>query len=154
MYLYSVFPKLNLPTYQLPIRRADSKLQVWDLVRKKWVLLTPEEWVRQHWLHHLINHHNFPQSLIAVEKSFNLNGLTRRFDIMAGHPPQVIIECKASDVTLTQETFNQVARYNTLLRVPHLIISNGLQHLTFKMNESFTALSQIQELPLYEMLNS
>jgi len=124
-------------------------MEVWDRIRKKWLVLTPEEWVRQNWINHLISAHLFPEGHISVEKTFNLNGQAKRFDLVAGYPPQVLIECKAPNVPLSQSTFDQLARYNTILKIPFLIISNGLVHLYFEMTPDFSNVRQINTLPTF-----
>ena len=123
--------KLNLPTVQLRCRKVGQKSQVFDEVRKKFVALTPEEWVRQHFVHYLLKQLNYPAGLTAVEMLVKVNGLSQRADIVLYNKqgkPVIIIECKAPEVPVTRAVFNQAARYNTQLNVKYLIVTNGMQH--------------------------
>ncbi len=149
-----MLPQLNFPDYQFSLRKQGDRYEILDPVRKKWLVLTPEEWVRQHWVSHLINRYKFPASLLAVEKSFNLNGLKKRFDLMAGHPPKVLIECKAPEIALSQQTFDQIARYNLILKVPFLIISNGIDHWFFEMDPEQNGVKQLQDLPDFHQITN
>ena len=122
---------LNLPTYKFKIKSRENKLFIYDIVRKKYVSLTPEEWVRQHIIHYLINDKNYPISLIAVEKKLIINKLTKRTDILvftSKGAPNIIVECKAPSVKINQNSFDQIARYNLKLAANYLIVSNGLNH--------------------------
>ncbi|WP_439184074.1 type I restriction enzyme HsdR N-terminal domain-containing protein [Carboxylicivirga taeanensis] len=123
--------QLNLPPAQLRTRSTENRIQVFDEVRKKYVVLTPEEWVRQHFIHYLVKHLNYSPGLVAVEIPVKVNGLSQRADIVLYNKkgkPVVIVECKAPDVPVTRRVFNQAARYNTQLKVDYLIVTNGLQH--------------------------
>lgn len=122
---------LNFPTYNFKIKSSENKLFIFDIVRKKYVSLTPEEWVRQHFVHYLIEEKKYPISLIAIEKKLTINNLTKRTDILiftSEGKPNIIVECKAPNVKLTQNSFDQVARYNLKLDANYLIVSNGLEH--------------------------
>ncbi len=121
-------------------------------MRKKWIVLTPEEWVRQHWVWHLIQNKNFPPGLIAIEKKVTINGMTKRFDVLAGHPAKILIECKAPTVPINQLVADQALRYNLILKVPFLILSNGLDHLLIKVNHETKSIETLSELPNYEQL--
>jgi hypothetical protein len=128
-----MFPELNLPRAPLRISKSGQQYLIWDEWRKKQVVLTPEEWVRQHLLHHLTADLNYPSERLAVEMQIDVNGLKRRcdaviFDIHGA--PQVIIECKEPDVHLSPEVVHQIAQYNSKLNASWLIISNGLSHFT------------------------
>ncbi len=123
--------QLNLPPAQLKTKPVGNKLQVFDEVRKKYVVLTPEEWVRQHFVHYLIGHLKYSPGLTAVEMPVKVNGLSQRADIVLYNKkgqPAVIVECKAPEVAVTRDVFNQAARYNMPLKVDYLIVTNGLQH--------------------------
>ena len=118
----------NFPKYEFRIRNEGNQPLIFDSIRKKYVLLTPEEWVRQHWIRYLIDEKKYPRSLIAVEMSLKLNKLSKRCDIVVfgkKGTPQLIVECKSGDVKLTQKVFDQIARYNLTLRVKYLVVSNG-----------------------------
>jgi phosphoribosyl 1,2-cyclic phosphodiesterase len=126
-----MFPELNLPQAPLRISKSGQQYLIWDEWRKKQVVLTPEEWVRQHLLHHLVKDLNYPSERLAVEMQIDVNGLKRRcdavlFDIHGA--PQVIIECKESEVHLNPEVVQQIAQYNSKLNARWLLISNGIQH--------------------------
>ena len=112
--------ELNLPPFDVKVKKQDSFLSVWDVLRRKYVALTPEEWVRQHFINYLITEKNYPQSLIANEQQIMLNNTKKRCDSIVYNnelKPLVIIEYKAPDVKITQETFNQIVRYNMVLKV-------------------------------------
>jgi len=130
--------QLNFPSYEFRIERKEDSLKIYDAFRRKWVVLTPEEWVRQHVLAFLVQTKNYAASLIAVERSLVYNTKRRRFDVLVfdkQSKPFMLIECKAPEVALTTETLIQVCTYNTVFKVPYLFISNGLSHLLFSLNE-------------------
>lgn len=119
---------------------------IFDEVRKKWVVLTPEEWVRQHILHHLIHDKGFPKSLIAVERGIELNGLQKRFDIAVfatDGQAKMVIECKAPEEKLDQKVFEQIARYNLSLRVDYLWVTNGALNFCCRLKNRIEMLEQI-----------
>lgn len=121
------FP-IPFPKYDLKFRIVEQRREVWDVIRKKYVALTPEEWVRQLLIHYLIEDKGYPAQLLAVEKGINLNGTQKRCDIVAYNntgAPQLIVECKAPEVLLTDAVMEQTARYNLVLRVPYLLVGNG-----------------------------
>ncbi|MCF6167841.1 type I restriction enzyme HsdR N-terminal domain-containing protein [Lutibacter sp.] len=128
---------LNLPTYKFKIKNTKNKYTIFDIVRKKYVSLTPEEWVRQHLIHYLVEEKKYPVSLIAIEKQLTINNLTKRTDILVFNlegTPEIIVECKAPSIKITQHTFDQIARYNLKLNANYLIVSNGLKHYYCKMD--------------------
>jgi type I site-specific restriction-modification system R (restriction) subunit len=143
--------KLNLPEYAFRTKTENGKQMIFDLIRKKFVVLTPEEWVRQNFIQYLINEKNYPQSLMAVEKQIVVNGKQRRFDLLVylkNGQPFLIAEFKAPSVKITQEAFDQVVRYNMVLRVERVVVSNGLQHFACEvdyLNNSFKYLRGIPE---------
>jgi hypothetical protein len=142
---------LNLPTYNLKIKSKENKFFIFDIIRKKYVVLTPEEWVRQHFLHFLIEEKNYPKSLIAIEKKLTINNLTKRTDILIFNTkgePHLIVECKAPSIEITQNTFDQIARYNLKLNATYLVVTNGLNHFQCTVdfeNESYQFLEEIPE---------
>lgn len=145
--------ELNLPSYSFRLKSSENKTLIFDIIRKKYVVLTPEEWVRQHIIHYLIEEKKYPQSLIAVEKKLELNGLTKRTDIVVFNRqgnPEIIIECKAPEVTINQTTFDQIARYNMTLNAPFLMISNGINHYYCTMDKVNQQYHFLPELPLYQ----
>ena len=122
---------LNLPSAGLQIRKQGTKDYVFDCLRKQYVRLTPEEWVRQHFVRYLIDQKNYPQGLLVNEACIVLGNLNRRCDTVLYDSflrPQMIIEYKAPSVSIRQEVFDQIVRYNMSLKVSWLIVSNGLQH--------------------------
>ncbi|PKP14410.1 MAG: restriction endonuclease subunit R [Bacteroidetes bacterium HGW-Bacteroidetes-3] len=140
---------LNLPTYPFKIKSSENKYFIFDIVRKKYVVLTPEEWVRQHIVHYLISAKNYPISLIAIEKKVTVNKLTKRTDILVFNPdgnPHIIVECKAPSIKISQDVFDQIARYNLKLEANYLIVTNGLNHFYCYMdteNEQYVFLDTI-----------
>lgn len=129
---------LDFSTIHLPIKQDAEGNRVWDLTRKKWLLLTPEEHVRQLWVHYLILHLKYPQNLIATEKSITLGPLRKRFDIVVfnrAHKPWMIIECKAPDVNLSPNTLSQILSYQNTLQATFLVLTNGISTLCGAINE-------------------
>lgn len=129
--------KLNLPTYKFRIKSNEIKHFIFDIVRKKYVILTPEEWVRQHIVHYLLTEKAYPISLMALEKKITVNKLTKRPDILIFNNqgnPHIIVECKAPSIKITQETFDQIARYNLKLKADFLMVSNGIEHFYCRMD--------------------
>ena len=128
---------LNFPTYQFKIEKRKNGLFIFDIIRKKYVLLTPEEWVRQHTIQYLIEEKNYSPNLIAIEKQLDINNLKRRFDIVVFNKqmqPEILVECKAPEVKITQKTFDQANQYNWLLKAPYLFLTNGLKHYICQVN--------------------
>ena len=123
--------ELALPAFDYKVKRQSGALMIFDIIRKKFVVLTPEEWVRQHVIHYLVESKNYPVALIAVEREIDLYGLRRRFDVVAFDregKPWLIIECKAPSVQLDQKVFDQAFRYNITLTAPYVAITNGIKH--------------------------
>jgi hypothetical protein len=140
---------INLPPVDLKIRRQANKDYVFDRLRKHYVRLTPEEWVRQHFIHYLIDEKKYPEGLLANEVCITLGPVNRRCDTVlydAFLQPQMIIEYKSPSVNISQETFDQIARYNHCLKVPWLIISNGMQHFCCRVDERGEAVF-LREVP-------
>ena len=122
---------LNLPPAQLRLQNRDGATYVFDILRRRYIKVTPEEWVRQHFVHYLIEQKGYPAELLANEISLSLNSTTKRCDTVLYDRqarPQMIIEYKAPHIQLSQRTFDQISRYNIVMRVPYLIVSNGRQH--------------------------
>ena len=144
---------LNLPGVVLRIRNRKEKQEVFDSVRKKFVALTQEEWVRQHFIHYLTDHRNVPRSLIAVEASLNYHRLKKRSDIVVygkDGSPCLIVECKAPEVAVTQAVFDQVAMYNMSLKVPYLAVTNGMVHFACHIDHDKGKIVFLKEIPEYE----
>lgn len=146
---------LNLPAYDTKITTNDGKRQIFDTLRRCYVTLTPEEWVRQHFVHYLLDHKGYPASLMGNEVSITLNGMHRRCDTVVydkALQPRAIIEYKAPTVKITKEVFAQISRYNLILKVDYLIVSNGLQHYCCKMDYASNTFTFLQEIPGYDKI--
>jgi type I site-specific restriction-modification system R (restriction) subunit len=145
--------KLNLPEYSFSVKKEYGKLQIFDSYRKKYVALTPEEWVRQHFVRFLIEAKHFPSSRIAVEYALKMNGLERRCDAVVfgknGYP-QIIIELKAPQIALNQDVFDQIAVYNSKLKVNYFIVSNGLQHCCCRVDAENSRYKFLPQIPDYQ----
>ncbi len=139
---------LIYPTFKVRIKHENKKAYIFDEIRKKWILLSPEEWVRQHLLNHLITSKNIPASLISVEKEINLNNTRKRYDAVVYNKnvkPIVLIECKAPVIPINETTLDQALRYNLILGVSYLLITNGLQQFVIFVENGKGSL--LQELP-------
>jgi len=150
-------PKLNLPEATLKLKEENGIQSVWDLVRKKYVKLDPEEWVRQQMIHYLIDHKQYPLGLMSVEKTIEVNGLKKRTDIVIHDTygsPKMIIELKASKVPINNEVFMQIAGYNLKLQVDYLLLSNGIEHYCFYLNKEKKEMESLASIPGYNELNS
>ncbi len=148
---------LNLPPARLKMVRRAGKREVFDVFRKRYVALTPEEWVRQHFLHWLVAHKDYPVSLIAVESHLMYNQMPRRADAIVYDrhgKPLMIIECKAASVTLNRDVFDQVARYNAPFGVPFLVASNGLTHYCCLHDRKAEKWLFLEDVPAYAELLS
>jgi hypothetical protein len=145
--------KLNFPTYTFRFKNSENKIAIFDEIRKKFILLTPEEWVRQHVVQFLLQEKNFPKSYINVEKLIKINNLNKRYDIVVYQPNGelfLLIECKAPEVKITQQTFDQIARYNLVLNAKYLMVSNGLNHYFCQMDFENEKYVFLEELPSFE----
>jgi hypothetical protein len=148
--------QLNLPAINFKTRKNQGQTEIFDLVRKKYVLLTPEEWVRQNFIHYLIKQKGFPQSLIAVEHSLSVNKMKKRADITVfgtKGQPLLIVECKASTVKISQKVFDQVARYNMALKVKYLVATNGLEHYACQIDFEENSYIFLEEIPDFDQIN-
>ena len=143
--------KLNFPTYSFRFKNSENKVSIFDEIRKKFILLTPEEWVRQHVIHFLLQDKNYPKSYINVEKLIKINDLSKRYDGVVFQPNGdifLLIECKAPEVPISQQTFDQIARYNLVLKAKYLMVTNGLNHYFCQMdfeNEKYVFLKELPE---------
>lgn len=145
-------PKLNLPEVELKTKLVNGTIQVFDKVRKKYFVLTPEEWVRQNFINYLNVDLGYPISLLAVEKMVRYNSMKTRADIVVYNldgDPFMIVECKSSSVKITQDVFNQIAKYNTGLKVRYLLITNGLQHFCCKMDYDSNSYNFVDKIPVF-----
>ena len=147
--------KLNFPVFSLHIKSRENKHFIFDLVRKKWLVLTPEEWVRQHCIHYLINEKGYPLGLIQVEKKLKVNKLEKRYDIVVFNKEgaiNLLVECKRTNVPITQKTFDQIAQYNFTLNSEYLMITNGLNHYYYQMDFKQKRYIFLKDLPLFKSL--
>ena len=142
--------KLNYPSFTFKLKTNENKTLIFDIVRKKYVTLTPEEWVRQNTIHYLFKEKNYPISLMAVEKQIKIRTLRKRIDIVSytnDGIPFLIVECKAPSVQISQDTFDQIARYNLKLEAQILMVTNGISHYYCVMNHKKQAYEFLSELP-------
>ena len=143
---------LNLPQYEFRIREKPGNQDIFDVVRHKFVALTPEEWVRQNFIRYLVEEKKVPPVMLAVERSLSLNKLTKRTDILVfgeSGKPLMIVECKAPTVAITQKVFEQIGRYNLALRVSYLAVTNGMQHYCARIDFNKNAWAFLEAIPEY-----
>lgn len=144
--------QLNFPTYNFKVKKVENRNYIFDIIRKKFVVLTPEEWVRQHLVHYLINDCGCTPALIAVEKGLTINGLQKRFDVLVfdnSGKPILLCECKAPDIQLSESTFLQVAVYNKNLGVHFLVITNGIELKFCSYQSDFSTYQITNDIPKY-----
>ena len=142
--------KLNLPEYSFRIKTVDGKTHIFDSFRKKFVRLTPEEWVRQNFVQFMVTAKNYPGSLIAIEAGVKVNDNPQRADLVVfdrSGNPLIVAEFKAPEVKITQQTFDQIMRYNMQLKVPYLIVSNGMEHYCCHIQYSSNTYVFLSEIP-------
>lgn len=143
---------LNLPTFDYTLRKQSGKVFILDILRKKYLVLTQEEWVRQHFVHFLINVHRYPKALIKVEGGLTFNTLQKRSDIVVFDrqgSPWMIVECKAPDVKLRQETIEQAAVYNHTLKARYISITNGMHHICCEVDWNNGTTTVLADLPQF-----
>lgn len=144
---------LNLPTYEIKITGRGGRAAIFDFLRRRYVALTPEEWVRQHFVHYLVEHKGYPAALLANEVSLRVGGAARRCDSVLYHReggrPRVVIEYKSPEVSITQQVFNQIQAYNSVLRADYLIVSNGLVHYCCRMDYERLTAEYLPDIPDY-----
>ena len=144
--------KLNLPLFEFKIKKENNNTIIFDKIRKKWIILTPEEWVRQNFISYILDKNN-PKSLINCEKVFNINKVSKRYDIVvydSSGDVEILVECKSYDVNLIKEHFDQVMRYNLELKSKYVIVTNGLRHFYFEFDESEKIYKQKKDLISYK----
>ena len=144
--------EINLPPYEIKMSERGGKRMIFDFLRRRYVSLTPEEWVRQHFVHYLVEHKGYPKGLLANELSLQVGEKRLRCDTVlydtALHP-RMIIEYKAPDIAITQRVFNQITVYNFLLHVDYLVVSNGLQHYCLRMDYERQSCEFLSDIPAY-----
>ena len=142
--------KLNFPTYSFRFKNSENKISIFDEIRKKFVILQPEEWVRQHCVHYLMTEKKYPKSLINVEKELIINDLKKRYDIVVFNPDgsiHLIVECKSVKININQDTFDQIARYNLSVNATFLMVTNGIDHFYCQMDYQNERYIFLRELP-------
>ena len=144
---------LNLPPYDIKIRESEGKRLIFDMLRRKYVVLTPEEWVRQHFVHYLIEHKHYPSTLLANEVKLQVGNKVLRADSVLYDRllhPRMIVEYKAPHIAISQKTFDQISVYNLLLKVDYLVVSNGLNHYVCKMDYDQQKYLFLEDIPDYQ----
>lgn len=139
---------ISAKLHKFKTRQQNGKSEIWDSLRKRWVKLTPEEWVRQHFIEHIINIKKYPSSLIAIEKEIKLYDLRKRFDIViynSNTKPWMIVECKGEKETLSNNTIQQALRYNLIIQAAYVVVTNGANTISFHNNNK--TIERINELP-------
>lgn len=143
-------PVLNLPSFEPQLQRENDKYFIFDSLRKKFLALTPEEWVRQHWINFLIEHQGYPKGLISLEKGLKYNQLQKRTDLVVfdrNGNPYLLIECKAPEIELNQKVLQQALTYRSSLLTPYIILSNGLKHISLEFEKNQKKFIQSQNFP-------
>ncbi len=149
---FCVVQDLNFPKFDYRFKSTENKVSIFDIIRKKFVILQPEEWVRQHCIHYLISEKRYPKSLINVEKELTINGLKKRYDIVVFNSDGsifLIVECKAPKITINQSTFDQIARYNLKLNATYLMVTNGINHYYCQMDFGVQQYTFLKSIPDY-----
>lgn len=147
------FETLNFPEADLKIKYEQLKPYVFDAIRKKWLLLTPEEWVRQHLVNYLITYKNYPASLISLESGLKYNALSKRTDVLVYNKsgkPLLVLECKAPEVAITQKVIEQVSVYNKTIAAAYLCVTNGLKHYCWTFNQITQKFDFLNQIPDFE----
>lgn len=148
-----VLTELNFPKFSFRFKNSENKISIFDVIRKKFVILQPEEWVRQHCVHYLIDYKGYPKSLINVEKELKINNLKKRYDIIIFKPDgniELIVECKSPSILINQATFDQIAQYNLSLNANYLMITNGLNHYYCQMDYTAEKYQFLKDIPDYK----
>lgn len=149
--------ELNLPYYPFKLKSDGNRYLIMDELRKKYVVLTPEEWVRQHIVQYLINFKNYPKALISLEKGLKVNELLKRSDVLVydnNTEPLLLIECKAPEVKISQDVFDQAARYNSVYKVKYILITNGLEHFCAEIEHSNSSYKFLNDIPSFNLITT
>jgi hypothetical protein len=144
--------KLNLPDFEYSIKKDDGKVWIFDVIRKKYLVLTPEEWVRQHFIHYLITELKYPKSLIKVEGGLTYNQLSKRSDIVIFDRearPWMVVECKSPELPINESVLRQASVYNTTLKASYLVVTNGMKHFCALVNWQENKTELLRELPQF-----
>jgi hypothetical protein len=145
--------QLNLPPFEHQLKKEDGKVLIFDVIRKKYIVLTPEEWVRQHFIHYLIHEMKYPKSLIRVEGGLSFNQLQKRSDIVVFNRegnPWMVIECKAPEQSINESTVRQASVYNATLKAEYLVVTNGMKHFIFKTEWEAATTTSLEAMPTYQ----
>lgn len=145
---------LNYPSYPFRFKNRENKIYIFDVVRKKFVVVQPEEWVRQHVVHYLLKDKNYPLGHINVEKQLLINKLKKRYDVVVFDPQgsiEILVECKSPQITITQDVFDQIARYNLQLKAKYLMVTNGLDNYYCKMDLEEERYTFLRDIPNYRL---
>lgn len=143
---------LNLPPFEYKLKQSGANSLIFDELRRKYIVLTPEEWVRQHFVHFLISTCHYPKSLISVERGTVYNKLQKRTDVCVysnSGKPHLLVECKASHIAITQEVVRQVSVYNQVLQARYVVITNGIQHFCWEVDFETKQYKPLQEIPVF-----
>ena len=147
---------LNLPSFEVKLAQRNGKKMIYDFLRHRYITLTPEEWVRQHFTHFLVEQKGYPTALLANEVGLNVGGVTRRCDTVLyqkeGGRPRIIVEYKAPEIRITQQVFNQISSYNSVFHADYLMVSNGISHYCCQLNYENNSITFLQDIPNYEDL--
>lgn len=146
--------ELQFSKFNFRFKNSENKVAIFDEIRKKFIILTPEEWVRQHVVRFLLEEKKYPKAYINVEKAIKINNLTKRYDIVVFKPDGTVfllVECKATNISITQENFDQIARYNLVLKAQYLMVTNGLKHYFCQMDFENEKYSFLENLPNYTL---
>jgi hypothetical protein len=146
--------KLNLPAFEVNLKKSEGKIWIFDGIRKKYLVLTPEEWVRQHLIHYFVHYLKYPKTLISVERGLTYNQLQKRSDIVVfdrSGNPWMIVECKSPEIALDQKSVMQVAAYNSDTKAKYVSISNGLKHFCYEPKPDVKEAMLLQEFPAYDL---
>jgi len=144
--------QLNFPSYNFRFKNSENKVSIFDDIRKKFIILTPEEWVRQNTIQFLLQEKNYPKSYLNIEKLIKINDIKKRYDAVVFLPNGalfLLVECKAPEIKITQETFDQIARYNMKLNAQYLMVTNGLNHYFCQMDFENEKYIFLEELPSF-----
>lgn len=149
-------PKLHFPNYDFRFKNSENKVYIFDIIRKKYILLSPEEWVRQHIIQYLLNDLQYPKSHVAVEKQLILNQTIKRSDVIVQNAQGnilILVECKAPTIQITQTVFDQIASYNMIYDAKYFYVCNGLQHYFCQMDKQNMSYQFLESLPAYQKSN-
>ena len=147
--------KLSLPVFDINIKESDGKTVIFDIIRKKYIVLTPEEWVRQHFIHYLIAHLGYSKPLIAVEQGMKYNTLLKRTDIIVfdrAGAPLVLVECKEPSHRLNQKVMEQAMMYNKTIKAPYIIVSNGIDHSCMHIHPEKQKIEFLNTIPRFDAI--